>query len=80
MDDNSTGLSLRELVLEIREDVKRLNDKINQIDRTGSIGTREELNDHETRIRSLERSKWAFGGVGSAVGAAAGVLAGMFGH
>lgn len=52
------GLTLRELVLEIRNDVKSLNEKVDKIDRTGSIGTREELSDHETRIRHTER--WVY--------------------
>lgn len=78
--EENRGFTLRELVLEIRADVKALDEKIDKIDRTGSIGTREELTDHETRLRSLERAKWALGGIGGVAGAVAGVMAGFFGH
>lgn len=57
--DEARGLTLRELVLEVRADVKSLDEKIEKIDRTGSIGTREDLTDHETRIRRVE--KWMYG-------------------
>lgn len=57
--DPAHGLSLRELVLEVRADVKALDEKIDKIDRVGSIGTREDLTDHETRIRRVE--KWMYG-------------------
>lgn len=59
MTDPTLGLSLRELVLEIRQDVKLLDEKIDKIDRDGSIGTREDIIDHEGRLRSLE--KWRYG-------------------
>ncbi len=71
--DEARGLTLRELVLEIREDVKRLDGKIDKIDRTGSIGTREELTDHETRIRHIER--WMYGIPVAALGAIAALVA-----
>lgn len=59
---DGSGLSLRELVMEIRMDVKALDEKIDKIDRQGSIGTRELLKDHETRIRSLESTdRWRYG-------------------
>jgi cell division protein FtsL len=57
--DEGRGLSLRELVLEVRADVKALDEKIEKIDRHGSIGTREDLTDHESRIRRVE--KWMYG-------------------
>lgn len=83
MDD---GLSLRELVLEVRQDVKALNQKVDAIDRTGSIGTREELNDHETRLRTMEQRTWSKAGIGTyagalgtVLGAAAGALVSFFG-
>lgn len=53
------GLSVKELVLEVRNDVKALSEKIDKIDRQGSIGTREELADHERRIRRVEAWKYA---------------------
>lgn len=40
--NDTAGLSLRELVLEMRNDVK-------------SLATQTEVTDHETRLRSLER-------------------------
>lgn len=74
------GLSLRELVLEVRADVKALDDKIEKIDRNGSIGTREELTDHEIRIRGIERFRWGLTGIGSIAGGIAGVLSAVFIH
>lgn len=53
------GLSLRDLVLEIRSDVKDVEEKISQLERDGSIGTRRELDDHELRLRKLE--VWRYG-------------------
>jgi hypothetical protein len=72
------GLSLRELVLEVRADVKGLDEKIEKIDRNGSIGTREELTDHETRIRGLEKARWGLAGISTIVGSIGGVLAAFF--
>lgn len=58
---SSVGLTMRELILEVRDDVKNLREKIDLIDRKGSIGTREELADHESRLRRLEgfTAKWS---------------------
>lgn len=70
--DEAPGISLRDLVLEIRQDVKALDSKIEKIDRTGSIGTREELSDHETRIRHVE--KWMYGIPVAAIGAIAAII------
>jgi hypothetical protein len=56
------GLTLRELVLELRADVKEL------------------LQDHENRIRSLERSRWSLAGIASVLGAVTGTVAGLFGN
>lgn len=56
---DTVGLTMRQLVLEIRQDVKDLDIKVDHIDRYGSIGTKPELADHETRIRSLEI--WRYG-------------------
>lgn len=53
-------MTVKEMVAEIRADVKALAGHIDRIDRTGSIGTREELTDHESRIRSMERFRFAF--------------------
>lgn len=71
--EEARGLTLRELVLEIREDVKKLDTKIEKIDRTGSIGTREELTDHETRLRHIER--WMYGIPVAALGAIGALVA-----
>lgn len=54
---SGVGLTVRELVLEIREDVRALQDHIDRIDRTGSIGTKKELDDHEQRLRDVESWK-----------------------
>lgn len=56
---DGNGFTVKEIVLEIRRDLKALNDKVDQIDRKGSIGTREELSDHESRLRGLERFRYA---------------------
>lgn len=54
------AFSLKEVILEIRRDVKDLSETLDTIDREGSIGTKSQLGDHETRIRGLERWRWAF--------------------
>lgn len=41
----------KEIVLEIRDTVGKLADKLDRIDREGSIGTKAQLDDHEHRIR-----------------------------
>ena len=51
------GLSLRDLVLEIRADVRALDVKVDRLEREGTLFTA--LQDHETRMRSLER--WRYG-------------------
>ncbi|HEY6022226.1 MAG TPA: hypothetical protein VIY48_20870 [Candidatus Paceibacterota bacterium] len=53
-------LTIREVVLEIRSDVKDLSAKIDRIDREGSIGTKQELADHEVRLREQEKFRFAF--------------------
>lgn len=55
-------LSMREVVMEIRSDVKDLAKKLERIDREGSIGTKQELDDHERRLRDLERTGWRSSG------------------
>lgn len=75
--DEARGLSLRELVLEVRADVKSLDEKIEKIDRQGSIGTREDLTDHETRIRRVE--KWMYGIPLAGLVSAASIAAALFG-
>lgn len=73
---SGVGLTLRELVLEIRSDVKSLDEKIGRIDRTGSIGTKEELLDHEMRIRGLE--KWRWGLIGTVIVSFTGIMVSLF--
>ena len=75
--NDSYGLSLRDLVLEIRADVRSLDEKIDKIDRMGSIGTREELIDHEQRIRGVER--WKYGVPPSLLTGVAALVAALFG-
>lgn len=41
----------KEIVLEIRDTVDKLADKLDRIDREGSIGTKAQLDDHEHRLR-----------------------------
>lgn len=48
------GFTNKEILLELRDDMKALRADILRIDREGSIGTRSELIDHEDRIRPLE--------------------------
>lgn len=78
---SGVGLSLRELVLEIRADVKALDEKIERIDRDGSIGTRALQADHETRIRGLEDStaKWKYGIPPALIGSLGALFAALFG-
>jgi hypothetical protein len=52
-------LSMREAVMEIRADVKGMQSKLDRIDREGSIGTKQELTDHEDRIRNLEKFRYS---------------------
>lgn len=73
------GFTVKEILLKVDAKVDRLSDKLDRIDRQGSIGTREELSDHESRLRSLEKKSWALTGVSSALGVAAGVLSAVFG-
>ena len=76
--DEARGLTLRELVLEVRSDVKSLDEKIEKIDRQGSIGTREDLTDHETRIRRVE--KWMYGVPLAAAISLASIVAALMPH
>lgn len=59
---NGDGFTVKEIVVEIRDTVKKLADKVDQIDRQGSIGTRDQLTehgrdiaDHEVRLSFLEK-------------------------
>lgn len=72
-------LSMRDAVMEIRKDVKDLTKVIERVDREGSIGTKQELNDHETRIRELETTGFRARGAFATLGIAASFLAGLAG-
>ncbi len=79
-------MTVKEMVKEIRSDVKDLSAKIDHIDRQGSIGTREEIVDHESRIRNLETSSSRLSGawqtvtiVGATIVASAGLAISLFG-
>lgn len=50
----SGSFTTKEIVIEIRDAVNKLADKVDRIDRTGSIGTRQQLDDHEKRVRVNE--------------------------
>jgi hypothetical protein len=52
----ASGFTVKEILLEMRGDLRSLSEQINRIDRQGSIGTKQELEDHEIRIRTLETS------------------------
>ena len=53
------GFTVKEIVVEIRDDLKKLAENVDRIDREGSIGTRGELVDHEARLRAIERWRYA---------------------
>ena len=57
MPPTDEGLSIRELLLEVRQDVRALSAHVDDIDRNGSIGTKAELADHEQRVRGLEKAR-----------------------
>jgi hypothetical protein len=73
---DAAGFSVKEIVVEIRNDVKDLAAKIDRIDREGSIGTRQDLADHENRLRDLEAGGFRLQGVWTTLGVIAGALAG----
>lgn len=59
---NEPLLTDRELILEMRSDIKNITEKLVQLELNGSYGAKlaaSELSDHETRIRSLEHFRWA---------------------
>lgn len=72
-------LSMRDAVMEIRADVKDLADSLARIDREGSMGTKEELKDHDVRLRSLENNGLRLSGAWAATGILAAVLGGLSG-
>lgn len=72
-------LTMRDAVMEIRDDVKGLAAHIDRIDREGSIGTKQDLDDHENRIRVLEGGSSRLAGAWATAGIAASVLAGLAG-
>ena len=71
------SFSFKEVLVEMRSDLKEVKQKLDRIDRDGSIGTRAELLDHETRLRSLERWRWGLGGSLAALGTAIGSYIGL---
>jgi hypothetical protein len=87
MDASSENFTVKEIVLDIRSDVKQLALQINRIDREGSIGTKAELSDKEARIRTLEREGSRLSGVwatltliGAFTAGAAGLILGAFAY
>lgn len=66
--DGSATITLREvydLVVEVRQEVALL--KTTELSK--------DVDDHETRIRSLEKWVWRAGGIAAAIGAAGGAVA-----
>ena len=51
----ANGFTVKEIVIEIRDTVKQLALKVDEIDRKGPIGTRSELADHSQRLATAER-------------------------
>lgn len=51
---NGGGFTVKEIVIEIRDTVKELANKVDRIDRQGSIGTREQLREHDNSIHDHE--------------------------
>ena len=49
------GFTVKEIVIEIRDAVKELAVKVDDIDRKGSIGTKSELDNHDRRLLDAER-------------------------
>jgi hypothetical protein len=68
IDDNF--LTMRDVVLEIRADVKDLK---------ATAASKTDIEDHETRIRGLEQAGFRLSGAWSTVGVLGGVLAGIAG-
>lgn len=72
-------MSDRDLVLEIRDDVKRLAASLDRIDREGSLGTRAELSDHDARLNKLEGAGTFLRGAWTGVTSITALLAGSAG-
>lgn len=71
-DEPESYMSVREMVMEIRQDVKALNVKAEQME-----AARRDVEDHEDRLRSLER--WKYGIPFSVVAAMSAALTALFG-
>lgn len=71
--------TVKEILVKLDAKVDALSQKLDAIDRQGSIGTREELIDHENRIRTLEGRNWRLAGGTTVIAAIAGVVSGFFG-
>jgi hypothetical protein len=52
--NNGDGFTVKEIVVDIRDTVKALANKVDQIDRQGSIGTRDQLAEHNRDIANHE--------------------------
>lgn len=73
--ERAVGLTIRELVIEIRSDLRQLNDKIDRIDREGPTGVSRQMQDHEARLRGLEKRVWIASGAAMAAGGTIGAVA-----
>lgn len=76
---NQPFMTLRDVVMEIRSDVKSLREALEKINQEGSIGTKAELADHESRIRMIERKLWLIIGTATAAGGATGTIVQLLG-
>lgn len=72
-DEPESYMSVRDMVAEIRQDVKALNVKAEQME-----AARQDVVDHEDRLRSLER--WKYGIPFSAIVAVSATLTALFGR
>lgn len=54
---DTQGLSVRDLILEVRSDVKELNTTVTSLSERAAVGHSVQA-DQESRIRALERWSW----------------------
>lgn len=75
---NQPFFTIRDVVLEIRGDVKGLKEAVGTLSNSFE-GVKDTQKDHETRIRSVEKKLWLLAGAGAATGAIGGTVTQLLG-
>lgn len=81
---NPGEITIKEVLLELKSDISGMKEVLNDVRtdvtaiRADLENTSESVQDHETRLRAVERAMWKAAGASAVLGASGGYFATMF--